>query len=84
MSCPIIHTVHRIYMASKRSSFIGNLGRWLSAEILVFTTALLLMSLFAFLSFANAFLSALLLVIVVVLYKAVRKKQTSEVGRARR
>src|SRR5690606_30173082 len=65
------------HMSSKRSSIMGDIGRWLSAEILVFATALLLMSLFAFLSFANAFLGAIMLVIVVVLYKTMRKKSAS-------
>lgn len=68
-------------MSSKRSSVMGGIGRWLSAEILVLATALLLMSLFAFLSFENAFICALMLVIVVVLYRAMKRKSPSERGR---
>jgi hypothetical protein len=65
-------------MSRKQGSIIGRLGWWLTAEILVFTTALLLMSYFAFSSFDNAFLSALTLVIAiamaVALYKTIRKR----------
>jgi hypothetical protein len=65
-------------MNRKRSSIIGNLGWWLAAEILVFVTALLLMGYFAFSSFDNAFLTALMLAIAiamtVALYKTIRKR----------
>jgi hypothetical protein len=61
-------------MNRKPSSIIGNLGWWLVAEILVFTTALLLMSYFAFSSFSNAYLSAFMLIIVVVMAFVLRKQ----------
>jgi hypothetical protein len=65
-------------MNSKRSSIIGKLGWWLTAEILVFTTVLLLTGYFAFSSFDNAFLSALILVIAIAmtvgLYNRIRTR----------
>ncbi len=46
-------------MSKKRASILENLGWGIAADILLFTTAILLMSVFAFTSFSNAYLIAL-------------------------
>lgn len=62
-------------MSKRRASFIGNLGWGFLADILLFATAILLMSIFAFTSFSNAYLIALLVLSVVVLAFLVYKRR---------
>jgi hypothetical protein len=65
-------------MSKRRVSILGNLGRWLTGEVLLLCTALLVMSIFAFTSFSNAYVIALLVLAVVLiafsLYRISRKK----------
>ena len=65
-------------MSKRRVSILGKIGRWLTGEVLLFCTALLLMSIFTFTSFSNAYLIALLVLAVVVMafavYRRSRKK----------
>ena len=71
----------RICMSKRRGSILGKLGWGLAGDVLLFCTALLFMSIFAFTSFSNAYLIALLLLAVVliafVVYRRTRKKVDS-------
>ena len=65
-------------MSRKRASIIGNLGWGFLADFLLFATAILLMSIFAFTSFASAYFSALfVLAAVVVAFLVYRKRRGS-------
>ena len=65
-------------MSRRSGSILGNLGRGLAGDVLLFCAALLLMSLFAFSSLSNAYLVALLILAVCLLaffvYRRSRKK----------
>jgi hypothetical protein len=68
-------------MSKRRVSIFGNVGRWLTGEVFLLCTALLLMSVFAFTSFSNAYVVALLVLAVALialsLYRISRKKAKS-------
>ena len=66
-------------MSKRRVSVLGNLGWGLAGDILLFCTALLIMSIFAFTSFSNAYLIALLVLVVVVIAFAVYKRSRKKV-----
>lgn len=61
-------------MSRKRASMTGILGWGLLADILLFATALLLLSVFAFTSFSKAYLIALSLLAVIVIAFVVYRK----------
>jgi len=65
-------------MSKKRSSMTKNLGWGFLADTLLFVTAILLMSVFAFTSFSSAYLVALsLLVVAVIAFAVYRKRRRS-------
>ena len=67
-----------IHLGKQRVSILGSLGWWLTGEVLLLCTALLLMSIFAFTSLSNTYLYTLLVLAVVLmafsLYRISRKK----------
>ena len=54
------------YMSRKRASIPGKIGWGVLADILLFVTALVIMSIFAFMSFSNAYFIALFILAIVL------------------
>jgi uncharacterized membrane protein SirB2 len=68
-------------MSRRKGSILRNLGWGLAGDVLLFCIALLIMSIFAFTSFSNAYLIALLVLAVIsiafVVFRRSRKNVDS-------
>lgn len=73
-------TIREIFMSRKRSSIIGKLGWGLAGDMLLFCTALLFMSIFAFTSLSNAYLISLPVLAVVIAFIVYRKSRKKADG----
>ena len=66
-------------MSRKKGSILGNLGWGLAGDVILFCTALLIMSIFAFTSLSSAYLIALLVLAVILVAFVVFRRSRKNV-----